>query len=67
MDEHPVVQGSRVALRLVALAVACTLFLVGEWLMGIVLSAVVLFVDQLLGAVLALRSRESDAGANKFP
>lgn len=61
MDEHPILEGSRIALRLVALAVACTAFILGEWFGGVVLSAIFLFLDQLVAAFVALRDRRVDA------
>ncbi|HEX9815355.1 MAG TPA: hypothetical protein VGB18_00125 [Candidatus Thermoplasmatota archaeon] len=61
MDGNPVLDGSRIALRLVALAVACTAFILGEWFGGVVLAAIFLFVDQLVAAFVALRHHKVDA------
>lgn len=61
MDGTPILEGCRIALRLVALAVACTAFILGEWFGGVVLAAVFLFLDQLVAAFVALRHHRVDA------
>jgi hypothetical protein len=59
MDDHPVLSGSRIALRMLALGFVCLAFIFGEWLAGVVGGAVVLFIDQMVGAFLAFRSSSS--------